>query len=131
MDELSRREARQALVSPQAVGRHVGGVAGYFRDGGWEADGLRHASAQHLIKGGQDMVDHRVRETGVDADEEGVGGDQVGVVQAADDAVLDVLVGRVAQEVAAEEVAGLDAGGFKGADDIGMGERDSGRTVIT
>ena len=124
VDELPRREARQSLVGTQAVSRHVGGVASDLLDDGGEADGLRHALAQYLIEAGQDMVDHRVGEAGVDADEEGVGGDQVGVVQAADDAVFDVLVGRVAQEVAAEEVAGLDAGGFQGADDVGA--RESG-----
>ena len=122
VNELPRREARQALVGAQAIGRHVGGVAGDLLDDRGEADRLRHTSAQHLITGGQDMVDHRVREAGVDADEEGVGGDQVGVVQAADDAVLDVLVGRVAQEVATEEIAGLNAGGFQGADDVGARE---------
>ena len=40
----------------------------------------------------------------------------------ADHAVVDVRVGRMAQQVAAEQVAGLDAGGFQRVDEFGAGE---------
>jgi len=122
VDELARDETWQALFGTQAIGGHIGGVVGDLFDAGEEADGLRHASAQELIESGQDVIDHRRGEAGVNADEEGVGGDQVGVVQVADNTVLDVLVGRVAQEVTTEQVAGFDTGGFQGADEVGAGQ---------
>ena len=60
-----------------------------------------------------------VGEAGIDADEECVRGDDVGVLQVADDAVIDILEGWVAQEVAAEQAAGLDPVGFEKGGQIG------------
>ena len=68
---------------------------------------------------------------GIDADEEGVGGDEIGVCQGFGDAMLDALVGRVPEEISTEEVPGLDLGLFERGDDPGALRPDSGRMVIT
>src|SRR5439155_10898285 len=54
-----------------------------------------------------DVVEHFGRQPGINADEEGVVHDLVGVRQTADHAMGDVLEGRLAEQVASEELASL------------------------
>ena len=83
---------------------------------------LLRLSLDEPVNRRQHVLDHLRRQAGIDADEEGVGGDHVGVGQRADDAMLDVRVGRMPQQVAAEQIAGLDAGGFERVDQFGARE---------
>jgi len=64
-----------------------------------------------------DLID-----SGINADEECVVHDEVRVRQVPGEAMGDVLIGRVAQEVAAEEVARFDAVGFQIRGDVVAGE---------
>ena len=69
------------------------------------------------------MADHLFGQAGIDADEKGVGGNHVTVGQRPDNAMLDVGVGGMPQEVSTKQVAGLDAGGFERIDQLGSRER--------
>ena len=51
--------------------------------------------------------------TGIDTDEEGVVHDEIRVRQVPRNAMGDVLICGMAQEIAAEEVSGLDAVGLQ------------------
>ena len=135
VQELARLEARQPAPRPQLRrcrrarrGLQRGDLAvdaandGHRRllavrrpvAGGSAAVGT--ALAGH--EAGED-VDHvvqaRLVDARVDADEEGAVHDRVGVGQLAGHPAGDVLEGRVAQQVAAEQVARLDAVGLQEA----------------
>src|SRR4051812_17238580 len=54
-----------------------------------------------------DVIEHGRRQARIDADEQGVVHEPVGILQAADDAVGDVLERGLAEHVAAEQLPGL------------------------
>jgi hypothetical protein len=75
---------------------------------------LRYTLPGHeAIEHGPDMIQSRVIDSGINTDEEGIVHDDICVCQIPRNAVGDVLIGRVTQEIAAEEVSGLDAVGFQ------------------
>src|SRR5688572_8689753 len=53
-------------------------------------------------------LEHLVREARIDAEEEAAAHDRIGVLEQADDAMLDVLVRGLLEEIAAEETAMAD-----------------------
>jgi len=69
--------------------------------------------SKEFIKLVSNVIKVDVRNARINSDEEGVVHDDVGVGQIAHHAALDVFKSRVAQEIAAEEVSGLDAVGFQ------------------
>src|SRR5664280_3748844 len=70
-----------------------------------------------------DVVEHLVCESWVDADPKRLLGDDVGVGQVANDAVLDTLVGRLPQQVASEQLARADLLGLEELHHFMTGER--------
>jgi hypothetical protein len=67
---------------------------------------------QCLAESRQNVLDHSRSQPRIDTYEERVVGDQVGVGQLTNHAVIDVLICRVAQEIAAKKIASLDTSGF-------------------
>ena len=59
------------------------------------------------------MIQSLVIYSGINTDEEGVVHDDICVRQVPRNAVGDVLIGRMAQKIAAEKVSGLDAVGLQ------------------
>jgi len=68
------------------------------------------------------MIQSFFIDSGINTDEEGVVHNVIRVRQLPRNAMGDVLIGRVAQEVAAEEVARFDAVGFQMRGDVVAGE---------
>src|SRR3954465_11109923 len=71
-------------------------------------------------------VEVSLGQAGPAADPEGVGGDELGDVEGADHAVLDALVGRLAQEVAGEQLARGDPVRLQVADQVALAVRRVG-----
>src|SRR4051812_43192213 len=69
---------------------------------------------------GDRVLEVSLGQPGPAADPERVGGHQVGDVQRADDAVLDALVGGLAQQVAGEQLARGDAVRLQVADQVAL-----------
>lgn len=75
---------------------------------------LRYTLPGHkAIEHGPDMIQSLVIDSGINADEESVAHDEICVRQVPRNAMGDVLICGVTQEIAAEEVSGFDAVGFQ------------------
>ena len=79
------------------------------------------SAVQRLVEGRQHVLDHRRRQPRIDADEEGVVVITSVLVSGPTTRCSMSCVGRVPQQVAAEEIAGLDAGGFERVDQFARG----------
>ena len=85
---------------------------------GGAGEGARAEGGERL----GDVLERGSVDAGVAADPERALGDEVGRLEAADDAVGDIGVGRLPQQIAAEQLARVDAAGVQVGDQVAAAE---------
>lgn len=117
MKELAGLEAGHGPLGRKIHGIDVIAVIGDFINLAAEflwGGHLQYSLSGHkAIEYGFDMIQSLVIDSGINTDEEGVVHDEICVRQIPRNAMGDVLICGVTQEIAAEEVSGLDAVGFQ------------------
>src|SRR5437588_4598904 len=118
MEELAGAERGQGRFGLQDDGVHAATVVSHSSNGAANLARRRHAKcreswlglslAQKIIERGGHVLQMRIGQTRINANEEGISRDQIGVFQSADDPVSNIFEGGMEQEVAAEQTAGFD-----------------------
>src|SRR3954451_7492252 len=118
---MARTMATSASTSPGVP--YSPGSAGVTRPKDAMPGGLRRlgpCAVMEVSERGDRVLEVSLRQAGPAADPERVGGHQVGDVQRSHDAMLDVLVRRLAQQVAGEQLASGDAVRFQVANELAL-----------
>jgi hypothetical protein len=79
-------------------------------------------TGHELVERCQHVLDHFRRQSRINADEESVRRDQIAVRQRTCDAMFNLRVGRVAEQVSAEKVPRFDARRLQRVDQLGSRE---------